>query len=110
MNARLRAAHILLAVYAHHVTSESRDVRIYAQVVHFNTSSAHRPYPHAGTYLTPNMLPAHTDAYTIHPPSPCPAATLSMPPLPARHPLGPTATALVLPQLDSARLDYGSRR
>ena len=36
MNARLRAARILLAVYAHHVTSESRDVCIYARVVHFN--------------------------------------------------------------------------
>ena len=33
VNACLRAAHILLVVYAHHVTSESRDVHIYARVV-----------------------------------------------------------------------------
>ena len=32
VNARLRAA---LVVYAHHVTSKSRDIRIYARVVHF---------------------------------------------------------------------------
>ena len=38
MNARLRAARILLVVYAHHVTSKSHDVRIYARVVHFNMS------------------------------------------------------------------------
>ena len=37
VNARLRAARILLVVYTHHVTSKSRDVRIYARVVHFNT-------------------------------------------------------------------------
>ena len=36
MNARLRAARILLVVYVHHVTSKSRDVHIYARVVHFN--------------------------------------------------------------------------
>ena len=33
VNARLRAARILLIVYTHHVTSESRDVHIYARVV-----------------------------------------------------------------------------
>ena len=36
VNARLRATHILLVVYTHHVTSKSRDVRICARVVHFN--------------------------------------------------------------------------
>ena len=36
VNARLRAACILLVVYAHHVTSKSHDVHIYARVVHFN--------------------------------------------------------------------------
>ena len=33
VNARLRAVRILLVVYAHHVTSKSRDIRIYAWVV-----------------------------------------------------------------------------
>ena len=33
MNARLRAARILLVVYTHHMTSESRDVHIYARDV-----------------------------------------------------------------------------
>ena len=56
MNARLRAARILLVVYAHHVTSKSRDVRIYARVVHFNTQ--HPCHPSASrlcpiTYLCP---------------------------------------------------------
>ena len=37
VNVCLRAARILLVVYAHHVTSKSRDVRIYARVVHFNS-------------------------------------------------------------------------
>ena len=36
MNAHLRATCILLIMYAHHMTSESHDVRIYARVVHFN--------------------------------------------------------------------------
>ena len=38
MNVHLRAMRILLIVYAHHMTSESRDVCIYARVVHFNSS------------------------------------------------------------------------
>ena len=36
MNACLRATRIPLVMYVHHVTSKSRDVCIYAQVVHFN--------------------------------------------------------------------------
>ena len=53
------------------------------------------------------MLPAHTDAYAVCPPSPCsppatlsmpPPATLSMPPPAAHRPLRPAATALsILP-------------
>ena len=41
---RLRAARILLVVYVHHVTSESRDVHIYARVVlptHSTLSTSH---------------------------------------------------------------------
>ena len=40
MNACLRAARILLFVYTHHVTSKSRDVHIYARVVHFNNEKS----------------------------------------------------------------------
>ena len=36
MNVHLRAAHILLIMYAHHVTSKAHDIHIYARVVHFN--------------------------------------------------------------------------
>ena len=41
MNVHLRAVRILLIMYMHHMTSKSRNVYIYAQVVHFN--SGHLP-------------------------------------------------------------------